>query len=173
MKELVQLRENLKQMYEKSKRIIRIYKKDLRKIDFEIESKHFLPKSKRRRDSDNASDPTSNHNANGTSPEKQMGRTTIHSIDDLSGGDSCDDEDEFFAQTKKVRLCGYVDAKGHACKRKGFCLFHHKSYVDQQSSDISRRQNYYYRPMSRYEFFHDSAYDVNRTKIAANNKEKV
>ncbi len=271
MKELIQLRESLKQMYEKSKRVIRIYKKDLRKIDFEIESKHFMPQRGKRKKDDNSDDGqvhghrhhqsslandtcggNNNNNNNSTcedgdDPQQQQQkvnrRTTIDSADDLTDGDGDDGDDgdydnvdnndmgddddnneEIFdnddqmnkrktknkkkkrnsrgggGRNKLTRVCRHVvDAQtGQMCLRKGFCPFHHhhyyhhqqqqKSYVNQHvynsesgngighgggHSTVARRQTYYYRPMSRYEFFHDAAYDVNRTMIAANKKEKV
>ena len=49
MKELMQLRDNLRQLYDKSKRRIKIFKRDLKKIDYEMESKHYLPNNKKRK----------------------------------------------------------------------------------------------------------------------------
>lgn len=96
MKELHQLRDNLRQLYDKSKRRIKIFKRDLKKVDLEMESKHFLPKSKKRKVSD----------------------------DKVS--DSSDEANDILLEAQKMRVCGVVNSKGKPCQRTGFCPFHHK-----------------------------------------------
>lgn len=131
MKELMQLRDNLRQLYDKSKRRVKIFKRDLKKIDFEMESKHYLPKSKKRK------------------------------VNDSFGSG---DEDDIFLDGQKMRVCGVVNSKGKPCQRTGFCPFHHKL--------TNGRKTYSFFRSGKIELLPDPAYDVNRSMLAADKKER-
>jgi hypothetical protein len=149
MKELHQLRDNLRQLYDKSRKRIKIFKRDLKKIEMEMQSKQYLPKNKKRK--------TDNDNNSSNNPGK-----TSNAADDAD-----EDNDDYLLHIQRMRVCGVVNSKGKRCQRTGFCPFHHRFMGTRRRSRL-----YSFFTPSKEISANDPAFDVNRSMLAANKKEK-
>lgn len=101
-KELILLQQNLNLLYKKARQRNKTMKRDVRKLELELQRKRDLVMKR----------------------PKNVGGEDVG----LSFTDSNDNDLLLSSKNKdaKQRICGVMNSRGNPCQRTGFCPFHHK-----------------------------------------------